>query len=123
MISIQKEILKPLSGRFLPDNSIELVILKDYSFKRNNGLDYTEVLITKLKEHMIKDNGEDFLEFDIHSVFSKNQILNVTYKLLEYLDIMLLEKITDVNFIDIIYKNEDELNLYFEVLYGDNKRV
>lgn len=111
-ISIQKKDIHIYFGRFIPDVHIECVLVQNYEYERNKGVNYVELLSNKFLLTMFNST-----DLNINSFFSTSTMISKTCKLLDIIDIVLLEQLEDYNFINIVYKDEDEFNYHFEVLY------
>lgn len=102
----------------LPGSNVELSILKEYTFERKYGIDYVKLLSDNFLMEMFNTT-----DVNISSMFKYNNLVSRAYKILEVVDTWLLEQISDVHFLDIMYKDEDEKNFYFEVKYDTNRNL
>lgn len=116
MLTIEKHLLIPYIGKMLPEKEVEVCLIKSYEFLRNKGVDYVKILSDTFLMSLLNTT-----EANIGSMFNYGSLITKTYKLLDLIDIILLEKIDNVNFYNIIFKNEDEDNYYFKVIYENNK--
>lgn len=115
-LTIEKQLLMPYIGKMLPEKEVEVCLIKSYEFLRDKGIDYVKILSDTFLMSLLNTT-----EANINSMFNYGTLITKTYRLLDFLDIILLEKIEDVNFFNIKYTQEDKDNYYFEVIYENHK--
>lgn len=113
IISLKKEDILIYFGKMLPGINVEEVLVKKYDMKRDQGINYVDILSNEFLKNMFNS----IEELNIESFFSRSVITSKTYKILDMIDMILLKEMTDFNFKNIVYKNDDEDNYYFEVSY------
>ncbi len=113
IISLKKENILIYFGKMLPNINVEEILVKKYDMKRDQGINYVDILSTEFLTNMFSS----IEELNIESFFNKSVITSKTYKILEMIDMMLLQEMEDFNFKNIVYKNDDEDKYYFEVSY------
>ncbi len=113
IISLKKENILIYFGKMLPNINVEEILVKKYDMKRDQGINYVDILSTEFLTNMFSS----IEELNIESFFNKSVITSKTYKILEMIDMMLLQEMEDFNFKNIVYKNDDEDKYYFEVCY------
>lgn len=113
IISLKKEDILIYFGKMLPGINVEEVLVKKYDMKRDRGINYVDIL----SKEFLKNMFNSIEELNIESFFSRSVITSKTYKILDMIDMILLKKMEDFNFKNIVYKNDDEDNYYFEVCY------
>ncbi len=113
IISLKKEDILIYFGKMLPGINVEEILVKKYDMKRDQGINYVDILSKEFLNNMFNS----IEELNIESFFSKPVITSKTYKILDMIDMILLKEIIDFNFKNIVYKNDDEDNYYFEVSY------
>lgn len=112
IISIKKEDILIYFGKMLPDINVEEILVHNYEMKRNKGINYVDMLSKNFLLHMFNS-----IELNINSFFTNSVLTSKTYKILDMLDMMLLNQITDFNFKNIVFKNENDIAYNFEVSY------
>ena len=113
IISLKKENILIYFGKMLPNINVEEILVKKYDMKRDQDINYVDILSKEFLTNMFSS----IEELNIDSFFNKSVITSKTYKILEMIDMMLLQEIEDFNFKNISYKNDDEDKYYFEVSY------
>lgn len=112
IISIEKENILIYFGKMLPNVNVEEILVHNYEMNRNKGINYVDMLGKNFLLQMFNS-----IELNINSFFTNSVLTSKTYKILDMLDMMLLNKLKDFNFKNIIFKNEDDDKYYFEVIY------
>lgn len=114
-IKLKKSNLKTIIGcKLLHDTFVEEVLVINYSYKKNKGVNFTSLLIDKFLTYSF---GLEVKDINVYSLVSKDKLHSVTYGTLDMLDVLLLNELEDITFKDILFKCEDKDNYIFEVSY------
>lgn len=118
-LKITTKVLNSIGNGLLPEQNVELEILRQYKYNREDHNLY-DAAGKILLEHYFGDE-EEYNINKLSSFFKESTFITIVTKFLETVDILLLNQIEDIDFLDIIYLGENEDEFIFKVLGKDDK--
>lgn len=114
-ILIENEILERIGNKLLPDNNIEMSILKEYKLERYD-INLYDVAGKLLLEHYY---GEDVnYEFSkVETFFNEKTFLTIITLFIETIDIILLNRSEEIDIVNIVYDRTSDKGVHFKILH------
>lgn len=124
ILELPVAILHRLGFMLLPEpyneqgDPIEVVLLENYKYNRYGEVDHLDMMVDVVLLHVY---GEEYNSKDKHrkleSLYRNNTFITAVYAFLERLDIFILNRLEDLNFLEIVYQKKDKDTIYLEVSY------
>ena len=111
---IENAILERIGNKLLPDNNIEVEILKDYKLER-----YDVNLYDKAGKLLIKHYYGDNMDYHpskIETFFNENTFLTIITLFIETIDVILLNRLEEIDIENIVFDKMDDKGVWFKVI-------
>ncbi len=112
---IENEILNRIGNKLLPDNNIEVEMLKEYKLERHD-INLYDVAGKLLIQHYYGDT----IEYDsskIETFFSENTFLTIITLFIETVDIILLNRSVEIDIENIVYDKTGDDGIHFKIIH------
>lgn len=111
---IEIKVLNRLGNKLLHDENMELHILKEYKLVRDDINLYDVAGKSLSKYYFGNDDKYDFSKID--AFFNENTFLTIVTMFIETIDIILLNRIDDVDVKDIVFDRLMDDGCYFRII-------
>jgi len=114
ILFIENTILEKLGNKLLPNNNIELKMLEQYKLERYD-VNLYDVVGKIIVAHYYGDE-EVYGSNKLDSFFKESTFLTIITMFIETIDIVLLNRVSNIDFENIVYERHDDEGYYFKVI-------
>lgn len=98
---------------------IEMKLVENYKFLRDGSeLDNYSMMVDLVLEYLYGEKFPQHLKsVKLESLFRGNAFITAVYTFIERLDIIVLNRVDNIDFKDVRFSRKDATNIYLEVVY------